>query len=347
MTREKQDDWKRTQLRMPQEQYDEVTHYAEKNNFSLNTAILDLISKSLISIDKKLPVTKLSLLERLKNIENILKTEVHFDNLSFVASRLNSCIEMSNSVCHVRLTPSKVAERMGQESSSLYENYFSGIVQPSFIELESMANFFGVNKEWLKHGDTPIFNIKHDRLSLNPEDAVKQILNIPSNSKNNGENEKPKDIYLVRNDSEEGQLLIVRKYNEWKVDIIITPMHVSKVIGAGGTNMLKSFFVTLRILYLIYTQMGSPFNVHSYILSESKYSEICQGITHPLLVLQNANHTMWWEDIWDKKMYLNHEYWDGFKSISKYIQDDIEKDEVLQPIIKKAINKELNIFKEF
>ncbi|UWY71004.1 hypothetical protein [Acinetobacter baumannii] len=37
MSREKQDDWKRTQVRMPQDQYDDVVNYAEQNNLSLNS----------------------------------------------------------------------------------------------------------------------------------------------------------------------------------------------------------------------------------------------------------------------------------------------------------------------
>lgn len=44
-----QDDWKRTQLRMPQEQYEAVMRYAEKNNLSLNTAILELMDTGLKS----------------------------------------------------------------------------------------------------------------------------------------------------------------------------------------------------------------------------------------------------------------------------------------------------------
>lgn len=38
-----QDDWKRTQVRMPQEQYEVLMNYAENNNLSLNTAMLELI----------------------------------------------------------------------------------------------------------------------------------------------------------------------------------------------------------------------------------------------------------------------------------------------------------------
>lgn len=44
-----QDDWKRTQVRMPQEQYEELMNYAEKNNLSLNTAMLELMDLGLKS----------------------------------------------------------------------------------------------------------------------------------------------------------------------------------------------------------------------------------------------------------------------------------------------------------
>ncbi|UOO93416.1 hypothetical protein [Vitreoscilla stercoraria] len=41
----KQDDWKRTQIRMPQDHYQKIMEYAEANNISLNTAMLELIEK--------------------------------------------------------------------------------------------------------------------------------------------------------------------------------------------------------------------------------------------------------------------------------------------------------------
>ncbi|MEQ1324992.1 hypothetical protein [Acinetobacter soli] len=49
-----QDDWKRTQVRMPQEQYEALMNYAEKNNLSLNTAMLELMDLGLKSkIERK------------------------------------------------------------------------------------------------------------------------------------------------------------------------------------------------------------------------------------------------------------------------------------------------------
>lgn len=42
-----QDDWKRTQVRIPQEQYKAVADYAQERNLSLNSAMLELLDKGL------------------------------------------------------------------------------------------------------------------------------------------------------------------------------------------------------------------------------------------------------------------------------------------------------------
>ena len=42
-----QDDWKRTQIRMPQEQYQAIADYAQNRNLSLNSAMLELMEKGL------------------------------------------------------------------------------------------------------------------------------------------------------------------------------------------------------------------------------------------------------------------------------------------------------------
>lgn len=42
-----QDDWKRTQVRVPPDLYEDLTEYAENKNISLNTAIITLVQKAL------------------------------------------------------------------------------------------------------------------------------------------------------------------------------------------------------------------------------------------------------------------------------------------------------------
>jgi len=53
-----QDDWKRTQVRMPQEQYQAIMKYAEQNNLSLNTAMLELMDKGLSGPSDELMLAK-------------------------------------------------------------------------------------------------------------------------------------------------------------------------------------------------------------------------------------------------------------------------------------------------
>lgn len=55
-----QDSWKRTQIRIPQDDYDAVACYAKENNLSLNTAMLELLGKGLLSSDKKSHLADLS-----------------------------------------------------------------------------------------------------------------------------------------------------------------------------------------------------------------------------------------------------------------------------------------------
>ena len=47
MNRTYQKDWKRTQVRIPQDLYNKVVKHAERENTSLNTAMLQLIKKGL------------------------------------------------------------------------------------------------------------------------------------------------------------------------------------------------------------------------------------------------------------------------------------------------------------
>lgn len=65
-----QDDWKRTQVRMPQEQYQAIVDYANNNNMSLNSAIIDLINKGLLS-EQDFVDDKLDLI--LKEIQSLKK----------------------------------------------------------------------------------------------------------------------------------------------------------------------------------------------------------------------------------------------------------------------------------
>lgn len=338
----KQDDWKRSQLRLPIDLHERLVKFAEKNGLSMNSAIIEILEKTL---NNDISLSKLTILESLKNIEDLLKSkEFEFDRTSEVAARLIDCLKMTNDLVSPELTPSNIAELLGEESASKFVDYFAGIKEPSFKELDKFSSFFGVNEGWLKHGNLPKFNIEYFRMSLNPEIAVIELLNLNDNSQS-----KPTDIYFIRNKSKSGELLIVRKYSKWSIDILITPMHISDVIGAGGYSMLKSFFVTLKILYELYisSSIKNTVNIKSFIIENNKFNDIREGVIHPLTILKDQNNSTWWEDIWDASMYKKNEYWDGFGKIAKYIQDGVNTDEVLLNFVSKIKTHELDIFKDY
>lgn len=53
MSKEKQDDWKRTQIRIPIGLYEDVAQHAERHNLSLNYAMLELMDRGIHSISPK------------------------------------------------------------------------------------------------------------------------------------------------------------------------------------------------------------------------------------------------------------------------------------------------------
>ena len=67
-----QEDWKRTQIRMPHEQYQTLVDYAEKNNLSLNSAVLELLDKALDS-DSAVNVNDQSISKIADKIVELLK----------------------------------------------------------------------------------------------------------------------------------------------------------------------------------------------------------------------------------------------------------------------------------
>lgn len=75
-----QDEWKRTQIRIPTTLYEEIAEHAKKDNLSLNTAMLDLIEKGLdkkdISIDSKTLDKFQSLNEKIEKLTKLIDQKI-------------------------------------------------------------------------------------------------------------------------------------------------------------------------------------------------------------------------------------------------------------------------------
>ena len=70
-----QDDWKRTQVRIPQEQYDDIVAYAEEKDISLNTAMIELMDNGLKAAESRVDPEDLDI--RIINLKNGMKRLVY------------------------------------------------------------------------------------------------------------------------------------------------------------------------------------------------------------------------------------------------------------------------------
>lgn len=63
-----QDEWKRTQIRIPQDQYDDIVAYAENKEVSLNTAMIELMDNGLKAAESRVDPQDLDIkIIKLKN----------------------------------------------------------------------------------------------------------------------------------------------------------------------------------------------------------------------------------------------------------------------------------------
>ncbi len=234
-----------------------------------------------------------------------------------VAERLNQMLKQINAGRRgPAITASHIAEAIHEERAEDVEDWFLGEKEPTFSQLAAVAKFLGVAPAWLKHGDDRLFPVKDVRLSEDPFEAVDWLLSwSPSPS---GADGSLKTLHLVRADSKDGELYIVKESSDRHFMTFTTPIHVSEVIGDGGERSLAALFVTLELLYKRHTSVTGT--VFGHVLSSDDVAQLVSGKTNPATLLTENSRSMWWEDIWDGSMREKREYWPGWTSLYRRIE---------------------------
>lgn len=235
-----------------------------------------------------------------------------------VAGRLNRMLQQVNSDRPgAKLLPSHIAEEIGEERAEEVEAWFLGETEPSFPQLVAIARLLGVDSDWLKHGDKALYPPHHQRLSENPLEAVRWLLQWDTEP--NGEKSKLEALHLIRTNDQTGSLYLVKESNRGHFVVYETGIHVSEEIGSGGEAMLAALFVTLELLYKRYSTFGESAMVLGYLLPPDDVAQLTSGNTNPGAVLREGTRSTWWEDIWDNKMASKHSYWSGWYSLHERI----------------------------
>ncbi|WP_439670874.1 hypothetical protein AEMCBJ_14565 [Cupriavidus necator] len=253
-------------------------------------------------------------------VEPLLQRKERSARRAEVSARLRDMLEQVNRVSRARfIKPSHIAKAIGEDYAEPVENWFAGELEPSFRQLDAIAEYLGGMSEWLQHGDRQMFPVESIRISEDPAEGTKWLLDIADTD------EKVSFLHLVREEGSTGSFTVVKQYGDWRCKIYSTPYHVSEEIGAGGEGSLAALSVTLHLLYKYYVRKAeSRLVIKSYVLPKESYQALLGGNEHPLTLLARGADLPWWEDFWDIGQYKKQDYWPGWKSLCERIYRAVE-----------------------
>lgn len=295
-------------LRVPSELKTKIEVSAHNNNRSINAEAVSRLYNSFSESQQNLS-------DSIKAFEEILRKNRPSSRRTEIASRLNITLEKINNALTYskKLSPARIAKNMGENYAEPTENFFKGIEEPSFSQLENIAKHLNINPEWLLFGEGTTFPVQYSRIPTPIQEGVNWLIDKDLNT-------NLTNLYFLRKESEAGELVIVKQYGDLICSTFKTPYHISEDVGATGEANLFQLFSTWQLLYKYYIQTPNS-SIRSYLISQNQYSSIISGEVHPLTIINQLPNKPWWEDIWDSKMYKNSHYWDGWESLCKRINE--------------------------
>lgn len=259
-----------------------------------------------------------------------------------ISERINQALQLVSETPSLIVGSSKkgftgahLAEGIGEQYVQPVYDWMEGKAEPSFEALDRIAEWCGVDADWLKTGTGTPYLVQNVRVPESPFQGAFWLLKISE------ENVKSplSRLRFIRQAGKRGQLMIIREYTVG-FDIYTTPYVVSNDTGAGGRASLESLCEIWQVLYCLYTardiEKNSGLMITSHIVSEHVWERLESGNVNPgRIIFRDCGNSPWWEDIWDKDMLAKHRdaagrgneetYWPGYISLATSLQAEIQK----------------------
>ncbi|MEQ1070886.1 Arc family DNA-binding protein [Acinetobacter lwoffii] len=309
-------------LRIPEELKNKVDDAAKANKRSINAEATSRLYDSFVMNDN-------IQVEAAKIVEKFLRSRSPTERKKVVAERLNLVLSELKKIHHFReFTIAELAFEIGENTADEAEAWFRAELEPTFGQLEKIAQYTSTNPNWLFFGKQTPYDIQSIRLNEYLEKDIKLLLG--SNSNNEYLNSsKVKEIKFIRELSEAGQLIILKIYENYAVETFFPPYHISDVNGVGGYNSLLYFCLLTKILLRYYK---TKVNIYSHLLSEEQFKFILTGKAHPLTIAEKLHHIPWVDDLADRSLDGTLDYWDGFDTLRARLIQDFGAKEYIQKI---------------
>lgn len=315
-------------VRIPEDLKIKIDEVAKLNQRSINAEIMSRLYDS-FTVDDNIHI------EAAKVIENFLQARTPSERKKQVAERLNFLLnEIKKSRLFNQLTISELAFNIGEVSADAAEAWFKAEIEPSFNQLEKISQYFSANPNWLLFGKDRPFTINSFRFNEDLDHDLKWLL-TPNQDNSYLKDNRVKEIKLIRVLSDDGNLIIVKLYENNAVECFYTSYHISDVNGVGGYNSLVYLCLLFKVLKK-YNGHNSYPHIYSHLLSEEKSSNLLSGQFYPLPLIENLPHVPWSDDLADRlpDRKMDEFYWPGFDLLrAKLIKDFNEK-----PYIQNILN---------
>jgi transcriptional regulator with XRE-family HTH domain len=207
------------------------------------------------------------------------------------------------------ITPSIIAEAIGEPSATSIEKLFAGEADPYFEILDKISAYLGTSPYWLKHGLGQPFIIEHQ------SDVGRGLYERLAS-------ETAKQIIVARNQWD-GKICIVINIDGLKCRTLLTDLFMNEGIGRTGIHKLAEFSVTCQKLF-----ERKPNNAHGRHLTDEMFRQIADGAIYPIPVIEDALKfpagNEWLADWWDISMFgreRSMEYWSGFRTLCQEVYE--------------------------
>lgn len=208
------------------------------------------------------------------------------------------CDQMKDLLGSSAFSPSVLAEGIGEDTPSRLDRILAGLEEPAFKMLDAIADYCCANAGWLKHG------------MGNPFHTVSPAPDCGMSFCGELLNPLPLSIHIVRADTAEGQVVIVKKLSDRQFVVHETAVHMCASASSLIVPHQVQFLMTCGMLFT------RKIRTLGYIAPFDSFRDIAHGKTHPLLALKELPQSNWVRDWVDFALSEREgsveEHWDGF-----------------------------------
>jgi transcriptional regulator with XRE-family HTH domain len=265
-----------------------------------------------------------SYMEAVEELRHFFDAHLRSNRLRVLAHKLNFLLSEAQAVDSL-YTPSisRIAEALGYNSVGMIEDWFEGRKEPSFAELKKLAKYFACQENWLIHDENKPFKTERFEFGFDIEDNASRLM------KGDDGNEVT-SLWFARNNTENGELIVIKHYDGWHGSVLSTRVHVSNKVGVGGSEHRALLSLTLKYLCKHHLQ-----KIKGALISELDYNELIWAKENPIKIIDKYHHNPWIEDMWDSSMYSkkSNNYWKGWHEMCMSNAFYIHENELLSRVV--------------